>query len=281
MQKISWLLAGCVLAVPASAASPASDDRAAWNRPFEPFRLYGNVWYVGTAGLSSFLITGPQGHVLIDGGLPESAPLIAANIRRLGFRPQDVKYLLINHAHVDHSGGLAELKRLTGATLIASAGDRADLESGRVAGRPEIDPAPPVKVDRLVGEGGTLRLGSNTLVAHMTPGHTRGCTSWSMRTAGKTILFACSLSVAGQKLAGDPTYPRAAADFRTTFTRLKAMKADIFVNFHAEGFDLAAKRAAQKAGKANAFVDPTELARQVRRAQAAFEKEAAMQRPRA
>ena len=262
-----------------ASAVPAQDaqQRLEWNRPAEPFRILGNVYYVGTAGLGPYLVADPKGHVLIDGGLPESAPLIAANIRALGFRPEDVRYLLINHAHFDHSGGLAELKALTGAQLVASAGDKDDLESGRVAGRPELGETAPVKVDRVVDDGATLRLGETKLTAHLTPGHTRGCTSWSLRSGTKTVLFACSLSVAGQKLAGDPTYPHAAADFRRSFAKLKAMKADVFLNFHPEFFDLAGRRARQIQGEADAFVDPAELRRQVERAESAFEAELARQ----
>ncbi len=140
-------LAAAILLISAvPTAAQDAEQRIEWNRPAEPFRLLDNVYYVGTDGLSAFLVTGPQGHVLIDGGLPESAPRIAANIRRLGFAPSDVRYLLINHAHFDHSGGLAELKRLTGAKLVASAGDRADLETGRTLNRPELAGFPKVSL---------------------------------------------------------------------------------------------------------------------------------------
>ncbi len=276
------LLAAALLMTPAAlAAGPAAAQgaaqRIAWNRPATPFRVIGNVHYVGTDGLSAFLVTGPRGHVLIDGGLPESAPLIAANIRRLGFRLADVKYILINHAHFDHSGGLAELKRLTGAKLVASAEDRRDLEAGRTLNRPELSGFPKVTVDRVIRDGEVLRLGPLTLTAHLTPGHTRGATSWTTVTDGRTVLFATSLTVAGQKLRGDPLYPDAAADFRRTFARLKAMKADVFLNFHPEFFELKRKRAAQIGGRADAFVDPGELARQVVRAEAAFATELARQ----
>jgi metallo-beta-lactamase class B len=276
--KKGYLALGLAIGTLASAA-PAQDaqQRIEWNRPAAPFRIVDNVYYVGTEGLGAYLIADPKGHVLVDGGLPESAPLIAANIRALGFRPEDVRYLLINHAHFDHSGGLAELKALTGAQLVASAADKGDLESGRVAGRPELGETPPVKVGRIVGDGATLRLGGTRLTAHLTPGHTRGCTSWSLRSGTKTVLFACSLSVAGQKLAGDPTYPHAAADFRRSFAKLKAMKADVFLNFHPEFFDLAGKRARQIQGEADAFVDPAELRRQVERAERAFATELARQ----
>jgi metallo-beta-lactamase class B len=270
--KKSLILGAAVVALAMATASAAQDaqQRVEWNRPFEPFRIGDNVYYVGTAGLSAFLITDPGGHVLIDGGLPESAPLIAASIRRLGFRVEDVRFLLINHAHADHSGGLAELKRLSGARLLASAADRADLESGRVAGRPQIFAGPPVQVDRIVEDGETLRVGRNRLTANLTPGHTRGCTSWSYRTRDRHYLFACSLTVAGQNLIDDPTYPQAAADFGRSFARLRRMRADVFLTFHPGFFDLEARRARQRAGEEDAFVDPAELGRQLDRAEAAF-----------
>ncbi|MDF0546134.1 subclass B3 metallo-beta-lactamase [Sphingobium sp. H39-3-25] len=276
------ILGAAMLAPMPVAVAQDAAQRAEWNAPFAPFRIIGNVHYVGTRGLASYLITGPQGHVLIDGGLPESAPLIATNIKALGFRLKDVRYILINHAHFDHSGGLAELKRLTGAQLVASIGDKADLESGKVAGRPELPDAPPVSVDRVITDGYVLRLGPIALTAHLTPGHTRGATSWTMRTGqgarARTVLFASSLSVAGQKLFRDPHYPRADADFRATFAKLRAMKADVFLSFHDQQFDMQKKRARQQAGVANAFVDPGELARRLTVAQRAFAREEAGQR---
>ncbi|WP_326524533.1 subclass B3 metallo-beta-lactamase [Sphingomonas sp.] len=274
---IRSLFAAALLLLPVPAAAQDAQQRIAWNRPAQPFTVIGNVHYVGTDGLSAFLVTGPAGHVLIDGGLPESAPLIAANIRTLGFELKDVKYILINHAHFDHSGGLAELKRLTGAKLVASAGDRGDLEAGRTRNRPELDGFPPVKVDRVIRDGDVLRLGPIALTAHMTPGHTKGATTWTTVADGRRVIFATSLTVAGQKLAGDPGYPQAAADFRRTLARVGAMGADVFLNFHPEFFDLKGKRAAQVAGRRDAFIDAGELPRQVARAKAGFEAEARRQ----
>lgn len=277
MRYLSLAFTALCLAVPAALPAQDSAQRLAWNRPAEPFRIAANVYYVGTAGLGAYLIADPRGHVLIDGGLPESAPLIARNVEQLGFRVRDIRYLLINHAHFDHSGGLAELKRLSGAKLLASEGDRADLESGRVEGRPELPSAPPVQVDRVVRDGETLRLGAIRMTALVTPGHTRGCTSWSLQNAAGTVLFACSLTVAGQDLVGDRSYPDAAADFRRSFAKLRGVKADYFLNFHPEFFDLEGKRARQRAGEADPFRDPGELGRQVEKAERAFEKELASQ----
>ena len=258
-------------------AAQAADHPASWSQPTEPFRIIGDVYYVGTEGLSAFLITGPDGHVLIDGALPSSAPLIAENIRKLGFNPRDVRRLLINHSHFDHAGGLAELKGLTGAQLLASAGDKPDLEAGKTLARPELDGFPAVKVDGLVRDGDQVRLGPVVLTAILTPGHTRGSTSWTTVADGKRVIFASSITVAGQKLVGDRAYPAAAADFRRTFARLRATRADVFLNFHSEGFGMKEKRARQLAGEADAFVDPGELARQVDNAERGFEAELAKQ----
>jgi metallo-beta-lactamase class B len=272
------------IALPAWAAdaTPARDwtaQRATWNRPAAPFRILGNLYYVGTEGLAAYLLTDPRGHILIDGGLPESAPLIAANIRALGFRLRDVRVLLINHAHFDHAGGLAELKRLSGAALAASAADRADLQAGRAAGRDDHDPFPAVHVDRTLVDGEEIRVGATVLKTLLTPGHTRGCTSWTYDTkeAGRKlrVLFACSLTVAGQDLRGGKIYPDAVGDFRATFAKLRRLQPDVFLNFHAPVFDLAGKRAKQLAGDAFAFVDAGELGRQLDLAESAFQRDLA------
>lgn len=274
--KAVLLAALAALAMPAAAHQGGPGGwPAAWYRPAEPTRIAANIWYVGTEGLSAFLVTGPGGHVLIDGGLPESAPLIAANIERLGFKLADVKLLLINHAHFDHAGGLAELKRLTGARLVASARDAPDLRAGRALIRPEQPGVSPVAVDRIVRDGETVSIGPIRLTAHLTPGHTPGATSWSttVRESGRPlrVIFASSLTVAGLKLRDNPDYPQAIADFRASFAKLRGMKADIYLTFHPERFDYAAKRDRQAAGDPTAFVDPGELARRVATAEREFE----------
>lgn len=265
--------AALLLAIPAAAQD--AEQRRAWNRPAAPFRIIGSVYYVGTAGLSAFLIADPRGLILIDGGLPESAPLVEANVRRLGFRMSDVRYLLNNHSHVDHAGGLAALQRASGAALVASAGDAADLVAGRTLERPELPRFPPIRPARRIGEGDTVRLGATVLTAHLTPGHTEGATSWALQTrvTGRpiTVLFLSSLSVAGRRLvnrAGHET--AAAAEFRRTFRRLRAMKADVVLSYHAEQFDLDDKRRRLEAGDRLAFVNPGELGRRVSDAEQAF-----------
>ena len=270
------------LAVPAAAQSTFAEQRALWNRPMEPFRIIGNVYYVGTFSIGAYLITDSSGHVLIDGGMEESAPVIAANIARLGFRIRDVRHLLINHAHWDHAGGLAELQRLSGAGVVASAADAADLERGSNADRDDTARFAPVAVDRHVGDGDRLRVGADELVAHLTPGHTRGCTSWTFRARegdrSFDILFTCSLTVAGRRLVGPDPYPEAAEDFEATFARLRAIPADVFLGFHGEQFSLEQKNRRRLAGHALAFVDPAEAGRRIDQAEAAFRAELAAQR---
>ena len=280
MRGLTIGLAAAVLvggAAPAQAQAQSPAHPAVWVRATAPFQILGDLYYVGTEGLGAYLITGPQGHVLIDGGLPSSGPMIAASIEALGFRPRDVKAILLNHSHYDHAGGLAELKRRTGAQMIASAPDAADLEAGRTLNRPDLEGFPAVKVDRVIKDGDEVRVGPVVLKAMLTPGHTAGATSWTTTVDGRRVVFASSVTVAGQPLVGNAAYPGAAADFRATFARLKATPAEVFLNFHGEGFGLEAKRAARAAGKADAFVDPGELARRMTASETAFEAELAQQ----
>ena len=261
----------------------AQSLRETWNRPTTPFRIIGNVYYVGTQGLGAYLMTTSEGHVLLDGGLPESAPLIEANIRALGLDPGDVRYLLNSHAHFDHSGGLAQLKKATGARLIASEGDRSALEGGFYLGSEDVAAygAPPVTVDRAVEDGDTLEVGDVTLTANITPGHTRGCTSWSMPVVedGRTlnVLFFCSSSVAANRLIDPPQYSGIVADYEKTFSLAKAMKVDVFLAGHTEFFAMSAKRARMREGGPNPFIDSAEFAAFMERSEADFRKQLAAQ----
>jgi metallo-beta-lactamase class B len=237
-----------------------------WNTPYAPFKVIGNIYYVGTAGVSAFLITSPKGHILIDGILAQSVPQIIGNVKTLGFDIRDVKYLLNSHAHFDHAGGLAGLQRASGATMIASVADKPFLENGDIGHGPSGGMKfPPVRVERVIGDGGTVKLGGVTLTAHLTPGHSPGCTSWSMAAVGadhvrRQVFFHCSGTVAGQSLMPE-AYPGIVANFRATFAKVRTFKADVFLGNHDNFFDLAEKRARQIAGDANAFVDAGELQR--------------------
>lgn len=274
--------AGLLVASPAYAELPFVKERAEWNVPQKPFHVIGNIYYVGMAGVSAFLIVTPQGDILTDGGLPESAPFIEANIKALGFKLSDVKYLLNSHAHFDHSGGLAKLKADTGAKFVASTGDAPFLESGHIPyGPSSLIDTTPVKVDRKVKDGDTLSLGGVTLTANVMPGHTKGCTTWTMplTEAGKTykVMFFCSISVAGNPIAGKLAYPTIVQDYRASFARLKTMKADIFLAPHGGQFHMEEKLARVKPGAPNPFIDPSELQDMVQKAEAAFNKDLARQ----
>jgi metallo-beta-lactamase class B len=244
---------------------------AAWSRPTEPLRIIDNVYYVGSEGLSSFLITSPAGHILVDGTLAENVAQIEANIKKLGFRLGDVKFLVNSHAHWDHAGGLAQLKRDTGAQLIASAGDKPLLERGG-------DKMPAVKVDRVIADGERVTVGTAALTAHLTPGHTPGCTSWSTRAGGAEVLFFCSATVAANRLTGTPTYPGIVDDYRRTFARARKFAVDVFLAPHPEMFHLAEKRARVREGAPNPFVDRGELARMLDELEKDFERELATQK---
>jgi metallo-beta-lactamase class B len=264
--------------IAAAEQAPLDGDWGEWNAPVEPYAVIGNIHYVGVSGVGAFLITTPDGHFLLDGAFPQSAPAIIANIGALGFNIRDLKYLLNSHAHIDHAGGLARLQQASGATMVASEGDREALESGRV-GFGAI--APRVRVDRVIGDGGTLTLGGVTLTALVTAGHTPGCTSWTMDVRGADgtphrAFFHCSATLAGQSLV-PPAYPGIAENFRATFARLRTVEADVLLTNHPGMADLAGKRARQIAGDANAFVDAGELQRLNAELQATFEAELARQ----
>lgn len=265
---------GASAAPPAPASSPWAASNPDWVEAIDPIRVFGDVYFVGTRGLSSFLITTPEGHFLIDGGLPENAAIIAENISALGFKIEDVKYLLNSHAHFDHSGGLAALKKMSGAVMVASDGDKWALETGLVPGS-EDDAnyaAPPVKVDRTIGDNEALTLGEVSLTAHLTPGHTKGCTSWTTNSGGKEILFFCSATVANNRLAGPPQYDGIVADYRATFRKTRDWRPDIFLANHPVFFAMDEKRARQKAGESDAFVDPDGFQAMMNRLETAFEE---------
>ena len=237
---------------------------AAWNAPTEPFRIIGNVHYVGTNGLASYLITSSAGHVLVDTGLREANPQIKANIAKLGFKLGDVKILLNTHAHFDHTAGLADLKAETGAQLISGEADKPLLEGGYYPNNSEARLRfEPVKVDRTVKTGDVVELGSTRLTAISTPGHSPGCTSWSfaVEEAGSkhTALIFCSATVALNRLVGMPTHPTIIEDYRRTFAWGRDFKTDVFLAPHPEMYGMQKKRDAMGAGKPNPFVAPAEF----------------------
>ena len=242
-----------------------------WNEPIPPFRIEDNLYYVGASDITSYLITTPKGHILLDGGFVETVPIIRANIERLGFRIEDVKILIGSHAHYDHAGGLAELKRLSGAQFISSvleaplyaAGGKDDPQFG------DRFPFAPVIADRLITDGEEVTLGDAKLTAHITAGHTPGCTTWTMGDA----VFLCSPSVPSQyKLVGNARYPNVIEDYRRQFAFLRSLKPRIFLGAHGNFFDLERKR------KTKAFADPEGYRAFIEEKEKAFEGAVARQR---
>jgi metallo-beta-lactamase class B len=258
--------------------------KVTWNKPTEPFRVIDNIYYVGTEGLASYLIVTPQGNILIDTAMPEGTPLIKANIEKLGHKITDIKFLLNTHAHLDHTGGFAALKAESKAQMVAGAADKPLLEGGYYPGE-EKDTSlqfPAVKVDRTVVEGDTVTLGGVTLIAHATPGHSPGCTSWEMKAkdaAGLThdVLFFCSATVALNRLVGRPTHPGIVEDYRKTFARARDLKPDVFLAPHPEMYGMKEKRAAIREGTPNPFVKDGEFAAYVATLEKDFEAQLAKQ----
>lgn len=283
-QGLSLAGAAFALAMAGAGAASAADDPA-WTQPQAPFRIVGNIYYVGSKGLAAYLITSPEGHILIDGTVAENAPLIEANVRSLGFQLRDVKILLNNHAHHDHAGALAQLKKDTGAQLWVSPGDVWAMEHGRPRGDSPVSqrPWPPVKVDHLLRDGEVIRLGSTALGTVFTPGHTPGCTSWTMDVVepGERygVLFLCSVTVAGNVLTGNKTYPTIAADYRRSLKRLQDFNgADIVLTGHPEVADVLGRHEAQLLGDPDPWGDSGQLSYMLNAAGA--EIDAALGKPR-
>jgi metallo-beta-lactamase class B len=245
----------------ANATLPGSPD---WSEPFPPHRMIGNVYYVGSRGLASYLITTPAGHILINSDLKTSVPLIRENIEKLGFRFKDVKILLISHAHFDHDGGSAEVKKLTGAKYMVMDEDVGVVESGGKSDFQYSDDAtllyPAAKVDRVLHDGDEVKLGDTVLTAHKTAGHTRGCTTWSLkvREAGKTydVVIVGSLNVnPGYKLVDNARYPEIADDYASGFRVLKSLSCDVFLGAHGSYYGMETKYAKLNGGGANPYID--------------------------
>ncbi len=274
------------LALAFTALVPAAHaEHENWTKPIRPYRVVGNIYYVGSEGLSAWLITSSEGHILLDSGpSPEGAKLIERNIASLGFQLADVKVLINTHAHYDHAGGLAQLKAdIPTAKVWASRADEPALQQGHHIGDNENGPTPfaAVKVDRSFGDNTKLKVGEATLIAHLTPGHTPGCTSWTTQVVERdrplNVTFTCSLSVAGNVLVGNKTYRDIVTDYRSSFAKLRTIPTDVMLPAHEEQGNLLAKRTKMLRGDPNAFVDPAELNRFVDKSEADFSQELARQ----
>ena len=268
-----------VICLPAVLFAQANSD---WSQPFPPHRVIGNVYYVGTKGLASYLVTTPEGNILINSSLESSVPMIRASIEKLGFRFQDVKVLLISHAHWDHCAGSFLVKELTGAKYMVMEPDVGEIESGG-KGNFQYGNSPnslykPVKVDRVLHDGDQVKLGDAVLTARLTPGHTKGCTTWTMkaRDGGKLydVVIVGSPNVnPGYKLVNNALYPQIADDYARMFRVLKSLPCDVFLGAHGNYYDLEQKFARMGKGGANPFVDPEGYKRYVAEREKTFRSE--------
>jgi metallo-beta-lactamase class B len=264
----SWLrpvFLFALLAASLSFAARTPFETPAWTKPFPPFRIAGNLYYVGSQDLASYLLVTPQGDILINSNLESSVPLIKQSIETLGFHLSDVKILLISHAHFDHCAGSARILELTGAKYYVMDADVSVVESGGKTDFQYGDQAdmhfPPAHVDRILHDGDTVALGGTVLTAHLTPGHTKGTTTWTLdETEGgrtlHTVIVGSPNVNPGYKLVGNKTYPRIAKDYNHGFAVLNSLPCDIFLGAHGGYFDLTAKYTRWKAGDRNAFIDP-------------------------
>jgi metallo-beta-lactamase class B len=254
--------------------------------PFPAHRVIGNVYFVGSKGLGIYLVSTPQGHILINAGLEDSVPLIQQSVEKLGFQFRDIKILLISHAHFDHDAGAARIKKLTGAKYMVMEADVPVVESG---GKEDFFYAhtpgmiyPAAGVDRVLHDGDTVSLGGSVLTAHLTPGHTKGCTTWTMKVhdGGKEydVVIVGSPNVnEGYRLVNNPAYPQIASDSEKTFRVLRSLHCDVFLGAHGGYYDMESKYARMAGGGANPFVDPKGYENYVNEREQAFRAELARQ----
>ena len=267
----------CLLFFCISANSQPDEQSRSWNQPVKPHRVIGNVYYVGATEVSAFLITTPRGHILLDSGFYETVPQIQKNVAQLGFRFADIKILINSHAHYDHAGGLALLKQMTGATFMASRGDAELLARGgkNDFGFGDRFPYQAVTADKLLDDGDKVELGGTVLTANLTPGHTRGCTTWTMKVKEGSkeydVVFVGSSSVPGYKLVNNEKYPTIIEDYERTFRVLKGLRCDVFLAAHGSFYSMLQKLSLLEQGaKTNPFVDPAGYRAYIDRSEKAF-----------
>jgi metallo-beta-lactamase class B len=242
-----------------------------WHAAFPAFKIAGNLYYVGTADLAVYLITTPQGNILINSDFPEDVPLIRKSIEQLGFKYADTRIILISHAHGDHDAATALIKKDTGARLMIMDADVPEEES-TARGRPGAH------VDRVLHDRDTVQLGGATLTAYLTPGHTKGCTTWVMqvdeggRKLNAVIIGSPNVNP-GYILVGNKNYPQIADDYVKTFKVLKSLPADLFLGAHGAYFGMKAKYEKMKPGAPNPFIDSAGYKSYVAEREAAFQKE--------
>lgn len=278
--KLRLALAAALMALPATAAE--------YTTPFPAHHVIANIYFVGTKGQANYLITTPKGNILVNSGLIETVPMTKKSIAALGFKWADTKALLISHAHFDHDAGSAQVVKETGAKYevmdadvpVVESGGKTDFQYGEKGGE---NLYPPTKVARTLHDGDTVELGGVVLTAHKTPGHTKGCTTWTTDVVdhGKTlhVVIVGSPNVnPGYILVNNKKYSAIAEDYKKTFQVLKALPADVFLGAHGDYYGMPAKYAKLKAGGPNPFIDPAGYQAYVAERQTAFEKELARQK---
>ncbi len=280
----SLLIAAILSCVLPNQAAVDPGKHPDWTTPIAPFRIADNLYYVGSRDLASYLVVTPEGDILINSSLQTSPALIQKSVEQLGFHFGDIKILLISHAHSDHNAGSAEIKRLTGAKYMVMDGDVPSVESGGAKDFAyPTDRYPAMKVDRVLHDGDEVRLGGAVLVAHKTPGHTRGCTTWTMRVTDHgrplNVVIVGSWNVNPEfRLVDKPglpaSYPGIVADYRKTFIVLNGLPCDVFLGAHGAYFGMLQKLDQIKAGaKENVWIDPAGYHAAVAERQNAFEAE--------
>ncbi len=287
MQQIISIVSRVFILVLAATGSVFAQANPDWTEPFPPFRIADNLYYVGSKGLANYLVTTPQGNILINSDLEANVPLIQASIEKLGFKFKDTKILLISHAHWDHDAGSAMIKEITGAKYMVMDADVAVVESGGKTdfeyGNSPTTLYRPAKVDRVLHDGDEVKLADALLVAHLTPGHTKGCTTWTMQITDRgkayNVVMLGSPNVnPGYKLVDNKAYPEIAEDYERMWRVLKSLPCDIFLGAHGSYFGLQEKYALMKEGSPNPFVDPSGYKKYIAQKEQDFRTELARQK---
>jgi len=287
MQQIISIVSRVFILVLAATGSVFAQANPDWTEPFPPFRIADNLYYVGSKGLANYLVTTPQGNILMNSDLQANVPLIQASIEKLGFKFKDTKILLISHAHWDHDAGSAMIKEITGAKYMVMDADVAVVESGGKTdfeyGNSPTTLYRPAKVDRVLHDGDEVKLGDAVLVAHLTPGHTKGCTTWTVQVTDRgkayNVVVLGSPNVnPGYKLVDNKAYPEIAEDYERMWRVLKSLPCDIFLGAHGSYFGLEEKYALMKEGSPNPFVDPSGYKKCIAQKEQDFRTELARQK---